>query len=65
LAKQEQPDTSSFDDPEIAVRIEKKNHVGFVLRSDSKERIEELLDDYEPRIAREFLASLPMAELPH
>jgi hypothetical protein len=59
LARQEKPDTSSFDDPEVALRLDKKNHIGLVLRSDSPRRIEELLDRYEPRIAEEFLTTLP------
>jgi hypothetical protein len=33
--------------------------VGFVVRSDKLERVEELLDQYEPRIARDFMAVLP------
>ncbi len=59
LARQESPDTSCFSDPEVVVRLGKKHHVGLVLRSDSPRRIEELLDSYEPRIASDFLTTLP------
>ncbi|HYX42109.1 MAG TPA: ATP-grasp domain-containing protein, partial [Pyrinomonadaceae bacterium] len=33
LARQEWPDTSSFDEPEIAYRIRKRHHVGLVVRA--------------------------------
>jgi biotin carboxylase len=61
LARQETPDTSAYDDPEIAWRLDghPAHHVGFVVRSDKLERVEELLDQYEPRIARDFMAVLP------
>jgi biotin carboxylase len=61
LAREEQPDTSQFNDPEIVKRLEVRNHVGLVLRSTSPERIEELLDAYETRIATAHLATLPEA----
>jgi biotin carboxylase len=62
LARQDQPDTSSFQDPEIFHRVVQNHHIGFVLRSSSPERITELLDDYLARIARDYQAVLPPAE---
>ncbi|WP_224244315.1 ATP-grasp domain-containing protein [Hyalangium gracile] len=59
LARDEYPDTSSFNDPEIVDRLKKKNHIGFVVRSPKQERVEELLKKYLERISREFHASLP------
>jgi hypothetical protein len=61
LARQEAPDTTGYDDPEIAWRLSghPAHHVGFAFRSASPERIEALLDAYEPRIARDFMATLP------
>lgn len=59
LAKDERPDTSSFDDPEIWFRLDKKNHVGFVLKSPSRERVETLLEDYVRRIHDQHQMSLP------
>jgi len=59
LARQEKPDTTPFDDPEIVKRIDLKSHIGFVLRSDSPARIESLLETYEARIAADYLATLP------
>lgn len=61
LAKQEQPDHSSFNDPEITYRVTKKNHIGFIVASRRPERVEELLNQYSERIAKEYLAVLPAA----
>ncbi len=59
LARDEYPDSSSFNDPEIVDRLRKKHHIGLVVRSPRLERVEELLEKYLQRIAREFHASLP------
>jgi hypothetical protein len=61
LARQEKPDTSAYNDPEIAWRLDghPPHHVGLIMRSDSPERVEHLLDQYEPRIARDFMATMP------
>ncbi|HSN99001.1 MAG TPA: ATP-grasp domain-containing protein [Candidatus Nanopelagicales bacterium] len=65
LARQEVPDTSSFDDPEIAWRLTgHPHHVGFVVRSPSAERVQELLDQYEPRILHDYMAVLPAPTTP-
>jgi biotin carboxylase len=65
LARQEVPDTSSFKDPEITWRMEgHPHHVGFVVRASTPERVEELLNDYEPRIQRDYLAVLPAPSTP-
>ena len=65
LARQEVPDTSSFNDPEIVWRLEgHPHHVGFVVRADTPQRVEELLDEYEPRILRDFMATLPAPSSP-
>lgn len=62
LARQERPDTSRFVDPEIVHLVEDPYHVGFVLRSASAARIEQLLTEYLQRIQRDFLAVLPPAQ---
>jgi hypothetical protein len=59
LAKQERPDTSTFNDPEVFYRLDQKNHIGLVVRSSSFRRVQELLDDYIVRIARDHQAVLP------
>jgi hypothetical protein len=64
LARQEWPDTSGYTDPEIAWRLSKHHHVGFIVRSHDRSRVESLLDSYAPRIATDFGAALPMTESP-
>jgi biotin carboxylase len=64
LAKQEQPDTSNYSDPEIIHRVSKYHHAGFVLKSPSPERIEELLEVYTGRFASDFLAKEPVPDKP-
>jgi len=64
LARQQEPDTSSFDDPEIVYRIPKFHHAGFVLKSPSAQRIEELLALYTRRFVTDFMASQPVPDKP-
>ncbi|MGC2891639.1 MAG: ATP-grasp domain-containing protein [Candidatus Acidiferrum sp.] len=64
LARQERPDTSAYDDPEIVYRITKYHHAGFVLKSSTSARIEELLDSYSKRFQADFLATQPVPEKP-
>jgi hypothetical protein len=59
LARQEYPDTSGFEDPELVWRLEKKHHVGFIVKSPRWERVEELLELYTQRVRREYHASAP------
>jgi biotin carboxylase len=59
LARQEYPDTSAYDDPEIAYRVRKKHHVGLIVRSPKLERVTELLDRYAQRFADDFIAIVP------
>ncbi|MGH9931174.1 MAG: ATP-grasp domain-containing protein [Pyrinomonadaceae bacterium] len=56
LSKQEHPDTSSYDDPEIVYRVKKRHHAGLIVRSKNLERVEELLTQYAGRFADEFVA---------
>jgi biotin carboxylase len=62
LAKQEQPDTSAYDDPEIVYRVKKRHHAGLIVRSKKLERVEELLDQYALRFADDFVAVVPPLE---
>lgn len=59
LSRFEHPDTSSFNDPEIVWRMDKKHHVGLIVASGSTGRVRELLDGYARRVASEFHASAP------
>jgi ATP-grasp domain len=64
LARQERPDLSPYDDPEIVKRIPKAHHAGLIVRSSDFLRIESLLDNYAQRFAADFLASMPAPERP-
>jgi biotin carboxylase len=64
LARQEDPDTSAYNDPEIAVRLKKRHHAGFVLRSPNPTRIPSLLESYSQRFAEDFLAVVPPGSKP-
>lgn len=62
LARQEYPDTSAYDDPEIAYRVKKRHHVGLIVRSEKLERVQKLLTEYSMRFATDFAATLPPLE---
>jgi biotin carboxylase len=64
LARQEWPDTSAYDDPEIVFRLHKRHHVGLLVASRDPERVEELLNAYVRRFLEDFSATLPAAERP-
>jgi hypothetical protein len=64
LARQEDPDTSGFNDPEVFLRIKKHHHAGLILRSTDSQRIPALLENYARRFAEEFLAVEPPREKP-
>jgi len=64
LARQEYPDTTAYDDPEIVYRVKKKHHAGLIVRAPKLERVNELLDDYGRRFAEDFVAVLPPMERP-
>ena len=62
LARQEHPDTSAYQDPEIVWRLDKRHHVGFVVAAQDPERVKFLLDEYSRRFANDFFAKLPPRE---
>jgi hypothetical protein len=64
LARQEKPDTSSYKDPELVWRLERKHHVGFIVSSPSYERVQYLLDQYVERVREDFLAVVAPREKP-
>ncbi len=64
LARQENPDTSAFNDPEIFLRIKKHHHAGLILRSPDPQRVQTLLEGYAQRFAEEFLAVEPPRDKP-
>ncbi|HEX5708622.1 MAG TPA: ATP-grasp domain-containing protein [Pyrinomonadaceae bacterium] len=62
LARQEWPDTSAYQDPEIVFRVRKPYHVGLVVSSPSLARVRELLGRYAERFASDFAAVVPPLE---
>jgi len=62
LSRQEWPDTSGYDDPEIALRPRKRYHAALVVRSPSHARVLELLEAYARRFAADFIAVAPPLE---
>jgi biotin carboxylase len=64
LARQENPDTSAYNDPEVFLRIKRHHHAGLILRSTDQQRVQALLENYSQRFAQEFLAVEPQREKP-
>ncbi len=64
LARQEDPDTSAYNDPEVCLRIKKHHHAGLVLKSADPERIPAVLENYARRFAEEFTAVQPPRDKP-
>lgn len=62
LARQQWPDTSAYNDPEIVCRIHKEYHAGFVLRSPDHGRIQALLESYGERFMHDFAAVMAAKE---
>jgi len=65
LARQEHPDTSAYADPEIVYRVTKYHHAGFILKSQSHQRIQQLLDSYARRFHGDFVATQPVPDKPN
>jgi biotin carboxylase len=59
LAKQEYPDTSAYSDPEIVWRMQKRHHVGLIVKSARRERVAELLAEYVERVKQDFATVAP------
>jgi biotin carboxylase len=64
LARQEDPDTATYNDPEVHLRIKRHHHAGLVLKSSNPDRIPGLLQDYARRFAKEFMAVEPLRDKP-
>lgn len=56
LSRQEWPDTGTFDDPEIVWRLQKRHHVGMIVRSPDHARVQSLITSYVPRIGADYTA---------
>ncbi len=64
LAKQESPDTSAYQDPEVVWRLEKRHHVGLIVQSPDSARVDELMKQYAERMREDFFAWAPAREKP-
>jgi biotin carboxylase len=64
LAKQERPDTSAYTDPEIVWRMQKRHHVGLIVKSARRERVSDLLANYVERVKRDFATVAPPRSKP-
>jgi carbamoylphosphate synthase large subunit len=64
LARQEWPDTSAFQEPELVWRMSRRHHVGFIVKSPDRQRVAELLSLYVERVQRDYAASAPAREKP-
>jgi biotin carboxylase len=64
LARQESPDLSGYTDPEVVWRLQKPHHAGLIVKSASRERIDQLLASYTERFRQDFVAALPAAQTP-
>ncbi len=64
LARQEWPDTSAYNDPEIVWRINKHHHAGLIVASKDHRRVEELLEAYTERFYQDFHATVPLPDKP-
>ena len=64
LARQEWPDLSPFDAPEVVYRMHKHHHAGLIVRSPQAARVEALLGEYGRRFYEDFFARMDAPEKP-
>lgn len=64
LSKQEWPDLNTYNDPEVVWRLKKEYHAGLIIKSSSKERINQLVNQYTKRFYNDFFTTAKMGERP-
>ena len=64
LARQAEPDTSAYTDPEIVHRVRKHHHAGLIVAAPEAERVERLVTEYTARFYADFHASAPVPDRP-
>jgi len=64
LARQERPDTSAYNDPEVVWRLDQEHHAGLIVRSPDERRVRDLLDSYTQRFREDFYAYAPPKDKP-
>jgi len=62
LARQNQPDTSAYTDPEVVHRLHKTHHAGVIVQSASALRVESLTSRYANRFLEDFCAVMPVPD---
>jgi biotin carboxylase len=64
LAREEWPDTSHYDAPEVVWRLKRHHHAGLIVCDDSAVRVENLVEEYSDRFLDEFCAVEPAPDKP-
>ncbi|MBE2280075.1 MAG: ATP-grasp domain-containing protein [Ignavibacteriaceae bacterium] len=64
LAKQQWPDMSGYNAPEVFLKMNREYHVGLILQSNKYEKISEYLETYTNRFYNDFFTFVPMADKP-
>jgi biotin carboxylase len=64
LAREPDPDLSSYDAPEVVTRIQKHHHAGVIVVTPDSHRLDHLLTEYAGRFQHEFMAWQPVPESP-
>ncbi|WP_028525699.1 ATP-grasp domain-containing protein [Runella limosa] len=64
LARQQWPDMSPFNDPEIVWQMKEEYHVGLIVQSPNRNRVLELMDKYAEMIRHDYHASAPAQDKP-
>ena len=65
LSKQEWPNLDAYNDPEVCWKLKKAYHAGLIVKSSSKERINQLHDEYTKRFYNDFFTTAKMSERPN
>jgi len=64
LTRQRYTDPMIFDDSEVCWRMDEEFHVGVIVKSESQERVKELLDKYAQVVFDGYHASAPVPDKP-
>lgn len=64
LARQEWPDLSGYDAPEVVHRLHKHHHAGLIVQSDAAERVQLLIEDYTRDFYHDFYARMDAPDRP-
>ncbi len=64
LSREERPDTSAYNDPEIVWRMDHPYHVGLIVQSPDRDRVQLLVEQYTHRLQHDFGATLPPRDKP-